>query len=422
MFKKVLAVVGLAVALSAALSSEQDPKVKPLPTKTTTSVWRPVKDHPDKGHFVHFIHRDRMKAKQPAKSKTLLDPTKLPNVTLPVDWAKSISFPMDLNDTYGDCYYAAICHAHNTWGGNVGTSPSFGLAAIKTRYFTLSGGDNGLGDSDVQGEMTSTASPYQGYVADVPGTSIVDFQYLDTTDPAAVSKAMNAFGVVVFTLAVPDAWINNSNTGDMWDAPATANQNNGHAVIWNGVDAGGRYKLQTWGSYVWITPAGVKVCDPSGWVAFSTKWFDPKTGLAPNGLHITALAAAWQAAGGNAIPAAVISSFPPAGPPSPPNPPNPPVGGNATIVIKIAGQPDQTLTFTVPTGVTITGATTLKELLDLVGKPGAVQPPPKKTSQLDSKKYTPGTADWHLEQIEKGAPAQRPGNFPPTVIRSAEGR
>lgn len=303
-----LAILGMAVlGLAQGAQGQED---KP-PTATTKRVWLPKQQH-----FAHLTHINKLRSNQNRGPK-MFDPSKLKAPALPIDWAKSLSFPMDLNDTYGDCYYAAGCHADNTWSGNAGVESTFSLSAIKTRYFSLSGGDNGLDDSDMQGEMKNHG------LADVPDAKIVDYLYLDTTNPAAVQAGIYNFGCVIFTFAVPDSWINNSSTGAIWDAPATADPNNGHAVIFNGVDTAGKYKLQTWGSYVWITPSGVTSCMPGGWVAFTKRWFDAK-GMAPNGQHITQLAKAWTDAGGKTIPADVINAFPPIGPtPAPPNP-NPP--------------------------------------------------------------------------------------------------
>jgi hypothetical protein len=382
--------IGLLATLAFVTIDAQEPKPpEKIPTKTTKSVWRPVQGHHDHGHFVHFTHRDTMKAKRPVISNKLLDPTKLPAVPGDgtVDWAKVIDFPMDLNDTYGDCYYACICHLFNTLMGNASASPTFSTSAIKSRYFALSGGDNGLGDSDVQGEMSSKTRPYQGYVADIKGTSIIDYQYLDTTNPDAVRKSIYAFGAVLFTLSVPDNWINNSNTGAIWDT-STPDPNNGHAVLWNGVDNRGYYKLQTWGSYVWITPGGVKSCDPSGWIVFSTQWYNA-AGYAPNGLHITTLAAAWQAAGGKAIPTSVISAYPPPSvnpPPVNPPPVNPPTPGPTTLY-SMQLNSDGSMLFT-PTSPSskYTRDTTLGQIIDdISGKkvPPPIIPMPPKTSQLD---------------------------------------
>ena len=345
------------------------PPVQPgnkAPTKTTRAVWRPVGKHPDAkvveagGHFVYFQNLAKIRTMKAGERMVKLDEkgTKLKAkaVTLPIDWAKSINFPMDGNDNYGDCYMAAGSHADNTWAGNSGTPFTFALGSFSTRagtdtsilarYGYLSGGDNGLGDSDMQGEMMGQ-SPGQGYIANglkdttrtipcqVKAGSIVDWMQFDPTNPAVTQAMIQRYGVVIVTFGVPDAWLNNSDTGAVWDAPATPDQNNGHAVIWNGCRASdGAYCLQTWGSYVWVTPKGATAAQFQGWVAFSPRWFN-SLGYAPNGEHITALAAQWATDGGAPIPGSIISQFPPAGP----VPPSSPVVSGPASASAVVGTP-----------------------------------------------------------------------------------
>lgn len=345
-----------------------------VPTKTVKAVWRPVGK--SGGHFVWFQDLAKIRTMKPGERMVKLDEkasklkTKAKTVTLPIDWTKgnTIQFPMDGNDQYGDCYMAAASHADNTWSGNAWSSFTFSLGTFSTnpgtdtsilnRYGFLSGGDNGLGDSDVQGEMLGV-SPGQGYVANGeldPTTtitcqqkagSILDWMQFDPTNATQTQALMQRYGCCIVTFGVPDAWVNNSNTGAVWDAPATPDQANGHAVIWNGCRASdGAYCLQTWGSYVWVTPAGAKAAQFVGWIAFSPRWFNAK-GYAPNGEHIVDLAAQWVADGGKPIAESIISQFPPPNgpvPPPPPPPPNPPTPKAGTYILKVNSDGTSTLT------------------------------------------------------------------------------
>jgi hypothetical protein len=361
------------------------PAAPDAPKRTVKSIWRPCTDHPDQavvqngGHFVHFQKLDKIRTMksgerpfQPACSKCLKA------VSLPIDWTKnhSIQFPMDLNDTYGDCYMAAGCHADNCWAGNSGQPFTFSLAAIQSRYFTLSGGDNGLADADMQDEMMSPAiAPGQGYLADGKSdpnrtlavqqpACIVDWMQFDPTDATATQTAMQRYGACIVTFGVPDNWLQNSNTGAVWDVPATADPNNGHAVIWTGCRAqDGAYCLQTWGTYVWVTPAAAKAVGFTGWIAFSPRWFDPHTGYAPNGVHISDLAAQWVADGGRQIDSKLIAAFPPKTPTPTPGPsptPTPTPGNPVTITLTT----DQIQSVVTQSGaVAVTGDMTINELI-----------------------------------------------------------
>jgi len=275
---------------------------EPAPVATTNRVWLPKSDI-----FAHFTPRAKMRAVPPGTPT--FNAKGMRAVKLPIDWAKSFVFPMLLNDQYGDCYYAAACHADQTWQANSSTISVFSLSAVRTRYLALSHGDNGLSDNDIIGEWKGRG------LADVPSAKIVDALLVDYKDANAVQTAMDNFGAVMFTLAIPDSWLQQTATGSVWNAPATPNQNNGHAVIFNGVDTAGKYKIQTWGTNLWITHAGVQVCNPETWVAFTTRWFN-SAGYAPNGLHITDAAALWVSAGGRKIPQSIVTSFPPKTPPS----------------------------------------------------------------------------------------------------------
>jgi hypothetical protein len=158
----------------------------------------------------------------------------------------------------------------------------------------LSGGDNGLLN---EGKIIGA---WEHGLANTPAASILDALDLDPTDASSMQAAIYFFGGVFFTLAVPDAWAQSFETDAVWDAPATPGDQ-GHAIWWNGVNVEGHYKLQTWGTHGWITPAGVAACDPSCFVVFSLRWFNNK-GMAPNGMTYAQLAALWVQFGGNPIP------------------------------------------------------------------------------------------------------------------------
>jgi len=262
-----------------------------MPTASCKRVYLPKL-----GHFAHFHDRHAMKRGHPKRRFKL--PPGWPTPTLPIDYAKALAFPMYGNDRLGDCMYAAACHADNTFTGNVGTESTFDEAALEGDYERLSGGDNGLDEGTL-------IDGWKAGLAGVTAASILDALDIDTTDPATMRAAIDLFGGVLFMLDVPDRWCDTAD-GDAWDAPAVADQNNGHGTWINGVTAAGDYHLLTWGGYRRLTPAGLAACDPSGFVVFSLRWFDAR-GYAPNGLHYTRLAGLWTAAGGKPLPA---SPFP----------------------------------------------------------------------------------------------------------------
>ena len=221
-----------------------------------------------------------------------------PAATLPIDWTKggTLSYPMDDNDTLGDCMVAAALHADNTFTGNVGTESTFSDAVTKAWYLALSGGDNGLDEGTL---LTGWTKGLDG-VADA---NILDHVDIDPTDAVGMQASMKSQFGVLFMLAVPDAWVNNFITGGLWDAGTgiKADENNGHGVWLSGCDAAARWKVQTWGTYCWMTQAGVSICDPSAFVVFSLRMFNAQ-GIAADGQTYDQKAAIWKAATGRSLP------------------------------------------------------------------------------------------------------------------------
>ncbi len=269
---------------------------------------------PKLGINAHFVDRHLMSYGHPSRRFKLT--SSFPPVVLPIDWTKgnSLNFPIDGNDQYGDCLYAAPCHMDNTWTGNVGIESTFNESTIISDYLKLSGGDHGLNEQLIIPE-------WKKGLASNPTATILDAMDVDPTNQQLCHSAIYLFGGIIFMLDVPTAWINNFNTGYIWDVPTQANRNNGHATLWNGVESNGNYKVQTWGTYGYITPAGVEVCNPTGFIVFSMRWFNAQ-GIAPNGMHYSQLSELWTEAGGIGLPP---SPFPPTPIPVPPVPPVPPV-------------------------------------------------------------------------------------------------
>ena len=58
----------------------------------------------------------------------------------------------------------------------------------------------------------------------------------------------------------------------------------------NGVNAQGNYRVQTWGTWGWLTPAGLRAVDPGAFVVASLRWFNA-SGVAPNGFDLAQLQA-----------------------------------------------------------------------------------------------------------------------------------
>lgn len=290
--------------------------------------------HGDREVVLH--HRDTMRARHTHPRAELPGAERaVPATVLPVDCTgnASVSVPMDGNDRLGDCMAAMAAHVDNIWTcfrGLAGYVQSvFVLALLESQYEAASGGDNGLDEPTL---LTKVWGPG---IATQAAATYDDSLDVDLTNPALVQYCIDFFFHVCQMWSVPDAFLNNFSGGGVWATAQTPDPQNGHGTplsdiaapgtVVDGVDIGGFYRLFTWGSWVWVGPKFIASVDPAGWVTFSRRQFNPQ-GYDAHGRHVTTVAAAWVAIGGNAAKAnAVAAMFPvPAPGPSPvPPPPTP---------------------------------------------------------------------------------------------------
>lgn len=275
------------------------------------------------GEVVKLFPREKLRQGHPTAKFTHPGMVRaLPQPTLPIDWTKgnTVSFPMDDNDQDGDCYVACAEHIDNAWTASVGSESVFNDATTLSWYLALSGGDNGLSEGQIM-------PAWEKGLPGAPAATILDYLDIDPTNAALMQAGMYYFGPVALTLSLLDAWYNNFVTGYVWDAipGVKPDPNDGHAVALATALVNRDYELLTWGTYGYITPAGIAACDAAATIMFSLRMFNP-AGYASNGMHISQLAPLWTQAGGNSKVLAAISLFPPAvGPiPVPPTPVPPP--------------------------------------------------------------------------------------------------
>ncbi len=215
------------------------------------------------------------------------------------EWAATTVFPILGNDRYGDCFYACVCHNVQAWAGANGLSVTFDPAQVVKRYLELSGGDNGLDWGPVEQEFVG------GIIGPNGPHQSLSLLGIDPNDVGAMTTAIDTFGPVQFTLAVPDVWIaQQSYPGAVWDATprAAANPQNGHAVLLTGYDTTS-YTVRTWGLEppIRLTHKGVRICDPEAGVALGAEWFGPH-GLSPSHHTYADTRSWWLSCGGDPLP------------------------------------------------------------------------------------------------------------------------
>ena len=154
---------------------------------------------------------------------SISDPTKL--------------FPMDGNDSLGDCTIAALAHALTTYRGLVGKEKIMSKTAVVKLYMHLTGGvDSGLNVLDVMNYWQKHA---------VSSDEILAYVSVDPKNHTHVQQAIDLFGGVYLGFQVQQNCIQEFNNHQPWaPGPLTTD---GHAVYAVGYDQTGVTVL-TWGN------------------------------------------------------------------------------------------------------------------------------------------------------------------------------
>jgi hypothetical protein len=146
-------------------------------------------------------------------------------------------FPMDGNDTLGDCTIAALAHAVTIYRGLVGKEKIISKAAVVKLYMHLTGGiDSGLVELDVLNYWRKHA---------VSGDEILAFVSIDPKNHTHIQQAIKLFGGVYLGFQVQENCVEEFDAHQPWKpGPLT---NDGHAVLAVGYDHNGVTVL-TWGN------------------------------------------------------------------------------------------------------------------------------------------------------------------------------
>jgi hypothetical protein len=146
-------------------------------------------------------------------------------------------FPMDGNDTLGDCTIAALAHAITTYRGLVGKKSIMAKTDVVKLYLRLTGGvDSGLNELDVLNYWRKNA---------VSGDKILAYVSIDVKNHTNLEQAIRLFGGVYLGFQVQANCIQEFDARQPW-TPGPLTQD-GHAVFAVGYDSGGVTVL-TWGN------------------------------------------------------------------------------------------------------------------------------------------------------------------------------
>jgi len=153
----------------------------------------------------------------------MTDPTKL--------------FPMDGNDTLGDCTIAALAHAITVYRGMIAKKTILAKQAVVKLYMHLTGGvDSGLNELTVLNYWRKNP---------VSGDAIITYVAIDPKNHTHVQQAIHLFGGVYLGFQVQQNCVQEFDAHQPWTpGPLTTD---GHAVYAVGYDQNDVTVL-TWGN------------------------------------------------------------------------------------------------------------------------------------------------------------------------------
>jgi hypothetical protein len=146
-------------------------------------------------------------------------------------------FPMDGNDTLGDCTIAALAHAETVFHGLLGTQILMSKTAVVKLYMHLTGGvDSGLNELDVLNYWSKHL---------VSRDKIINYVSIDPKNHTHIQQAIQLFGGVYLGFQVQQNCVQEFDAHKPWTpGPLT---NDGHAVYAVGYDQNALTVL-TWGN------------------------------------------------------------------------------------------------------------------------------------------------------------------------------
>ncbi len=146
-------------------------------------------------------------------------------------------FPMDGNDTRGDCTIAALAHAITVYRGLIGKKKIMSEADVVKLYMHLTNGvDSGLNELDVLNYWCKKA---------VSGDEILAFVSISPKNHTHVKQAIKLFGGVYLGFQVQENCIKDFDARKPWQPGKLTND--GHAVFAVEYDKSGVTVL-TWGN------------------------------------------------------------------------------------------------------------------------------------------------------------------------------
>lgn len=199
------------------------------------------------------------------------------------------------NTQQGDCVIASKLHQVGVWTANETGTPALSSdSEALQQYHAICGAwDQGCVITDVLDHFKSQGLTLGGKVH-----KIDNYVAIDWTNKQLVQVAIDLFGSGCVGINLPNAW---TCTNCVWDVTNTRNVG-GHDVPFVDYDAQYVYIL-TWGGTVQVTWQAFTSRNwiEEAYIELSPDWYS-NADLAPNGINVTALQAAFAAIQNGQIP------------------------------------------------------------------------------------------------------------------------
>jgi hypothetical protein len=216
----------------------------------------------------------------------------LPPPPASVNWYGQVTtWPMYLNDSWGDCVPAEMGHHEevlSAYGAGVlvaVTDNDVLTVYEKVGGFDPSAGDPGENPTD-QGTVIQSAMSYWRK-SGIGGHKIAAFAEVDVKDEVELKTALALFGPLSGGMNFPAVAMQQFNNGQPWDVVKNDGGNEGgHCVCIVGYDATYVYCI-TWGALQRMTWAFFRKYFEELWAPISTEWVNEKTGLDPEGVDLS---------------------------------------------------------------------------------------------------------------------------------------
>jgi hypothetical protein len=209
-------------------------------------------------------------------------------------WQANVAgYPMDGNDTVGDCTIAGAAHLIENWSYNVKAPVDFTANDCLSDYYGLTGGqDTGLDLLTVLKQWQGAGLAYSGkadkieaYVALGPGNTY------------EARQGVSLFGGVYIGLELPDFIVQAADPlAVSWTVPAggavgtnAPDANNGHCVTIVGYDTQ-QFYVATWGTVIPMSFDFYSAYSDEAYAIVSADWIG-SSGQAPSGFDMAQLQA-----------------------------------------------------------------------------------------------------------------------------------